>query len=74
LFGEPYEVPIVESAGGHGGGDPILLNDIFGQPLPDRFNRAASHVDGAMSILTGIAANKSIATGLPVQVKDLVQF
>jgi hypothetical protein len=31
-------------------------------------------VDGAMSILTGIAANKAIATGLPVNIDDLVKF
>lgn len=74
MFGEAYEVDIVEGEGGHGGGDPILLNDLFGVPEPDKFNRAASHVDGTMSILTGIAANKSIATGLPVQVDSLVKF
>ncbi|NLO36754.1 MAG: Gfo/Idh/MocA family oxidoreductase [Clostridiaceae bacterium] len=74
MFGEPYEVDIPMTGGGHGGGDPVLLNDLFGTPVPDRFNRAASHVDGAMSILTGIAANKSIATGLPVQVDSLVCF
>ena len=74
MFQDPYDVPIVESEGGHGGGDPILLNDLFGTPEPDRFNRAASHVDGAMSILTGIAANKSIATGLPVVIENLVRF
>ena len=32
------------------------------------------HIDGCMSILTGIAANKSIATGLPVDVKGLVDI
>ena len=74
MFGEPYEVPIVEAAGGHGGGDPILLNDLFGVPEPDPYNRAASHLDGAMSILTGIAANKSIATGMPVKIDSLVKF
>lgn len=74
MFGEPYEVALVEGEGGHGGGDPVLLNDIFGVPEPDRFNRAASHVDGTMSILTGIAANKSIATGLPVQIENLIKF
>ena len=31
-----------------------LLNDLFGVPEPDKFNRAASHTDGAMSILTGL--------------------
>ncbi len=74
MFGEAYEVPIIEAAGGHGGGDPVLLNDLFGTPEPDPFNRAASHIDGAMSILTGIAANKSIATGMPVKIDTLVKF
>jgi hypothetical protein len=74
MFAEPYEVDVTMQAGGHGGGDPVLLNDLFGVPVADRFNRAASHVDGAMSILTGIAANKSIATGLPVQIDNLVRF
>ena len=74
MFEEPYEVEVIEGKGGHGGGDPVLLNDIFGTPEPDPFNRAASHVDGAMSILTGIAANKAIATGLPVNIEDLVKF
>lgn len=74
MFAEAYEVPIEKAKGGHGGGDPLLLNDLFGTPTPDRLNRAASHIDGAKSILTGIAANKSIATGMPVNIKDLVQF
>jgi hypothetical protein len=74
MFAPPTEIPIIEGEGGHGGGDPKLLNDLFGTPAPDDFNRAASHVDGAMSILTGIAANKAIRTGQVVQVKDLVQF
>jgi len=74
MFDHPYEVEIPTLEGGHGGGDPVLLNDIFGVPVPDPLKRAASHVDGAMSILTGIAANKSIATGLPVNIKDLVSF
>ncbi len=72
MFGEPYEVEIVEGVGGHGGGDPIMLNDIFGTPAPDPFNRAASHVDGVMSILTGIAANKSMATGMPISIESIM--
>jgi hypothetical protein len=74
MFRAPYEVEIPTLEGGHGGGDPVLLNDIFGTPEEDPLKRAASHVDGAMSILTGIAANKSIATGLPVDIKTLVNF
>jgi hypothetical protein len=74
MFGKPYTPEIPEGKGGHGGGDRVMLNDIFGKPEKDPLNRAASHVDGAMSILTGIAANKALRTGLPVAVKDLVHF
>ncbi|SFF11177.1 Oxidoreductase family, NAD-binding Rossmann fold [Paenibacillus algorifonticola] len=74
MFGAPYNVEVEEGVGGHGGGDPVLLNDIFGTPVEDKFNRAANHVDGARSILTGIAANKSIQTGLAVKVDELVKF
>jgi predicted dehydrogenase len=73
-FAEPYEANISEGVGGHGGGDTVMLDDIFGSPSPDPLNRAASHIDGAMSILTGIAANQSIRTGMPVTVDDLVHF
>jgi len=72
MFGAPYDVPVVETAGGHGGGDPVLLNDLFGVPVHDRFERAAGVEAGAASILTGIAANKSIASGQAVSIKDLL--
>ncbi|QNK59784.1 Gfo/Idh/MocA family oxidoreductase [Paenibacillus sp. PAMC21692] len=74
MFGTPYTVEVEEGKGGHGGGDPVLLNDLFGVPKEDRFRRAANHVDGARSILTGIAANRSIQTGQAVQVDTLVKF
>ena len=74
MFGEAYSVAIPEGKGSHGGGDAVLLNDMFGVPVEDPFKRAASHVDGAMSILTGIAANKSIASGMPVDVLSLVDL
>lgn len=74
IFAAPYEVDVEEGEGGHGGGDPVLLNDIFGVPAEDRFKRAANHIDGAKSILTGIAANRSIRTGQAVRVDELVKF
>ncbi len=67
------EIP--QSDGGHGGGDPIMLDEIFGgKPFPDPFHRAANHIDGARSILTGIAANESFRTGLPVKVDSLLRL
>lgn len=72
-FKEPYSVEFEQGAGGHGGGDPVMLRDIFEKKQEDRFNRAASHIDGALSIMTGIAANRSIRTGQPVKIDDLWQ-
>jgi predicted dehydrogenase len=61
--------------GGHGGGDKVMLCDIFSDNPPyDELNRAASHIDGVYSIMTGICANKSIATGLPVKVEDMIDL
>ncbi|MBR2036761.1 MAG: Gfo/Idh/MocA family oxidoreductase [Lachnospiraceae bacterium] len=74
MFAPSYEVEVQEGVGSHGGGDIVLLKDIFGEPAEDKFHRAANHVDGAMSILTGVAANKSIASGLPVKIDSLVKF
>ena len=73
-FEAPYEVPIIKGEGGHGGGDTVLLNDIFGTPAEDPYKRAAGYVDGCMSIMTGISANKSIATGMPVDVLSLIDL
>jgi predicted dehydrogenase len=71
-FEKPVEVEVPEGRGGHGGGDIALLNDLFGNTQSNHSPKAASHIDGAMSILTGIAANKSIATGQPVNIDDLL--
>ncbi|MDF2922198.1 MAG: dehydrogenase [Paenibacillaceae bacterium] len=74
MFGAPYAVEVEEGVGGHGGGDPVLLNDLFGTPTEDIYNRAANHRDGARSIMTGIAANQAIKTGLPVRIDDLIKI
>jgi predicted dehydrogenase len=71
-FEPAYEVPLEESEGGHGGGDQRLVDDLFGPPAEDPLGRRADHRAGAWSILTGIAANRSIASREPVCVRDLV--
>ncbi|WP_309127478.1 Gfo/Idh/MocA family oxidoreductase [Microbacterium sp.] len=70
-WGEAYEVPIVSGTGGHGGGDALLLNDVFIGPSDDPLSRPADWSDGIRSIAVGIAGNRSLETGLPVQVADL---
>ncbi|MGF7031729.1 putative dehydrogenase [Paenibacillus mucilaginosus] len=74
MFGAPYEVEVEQGQGGHGGGDPALLRDLFGEPADDPYHRAANHEDGARSILVGIAANHAIRTGRPVCVDDLIKL
>jgi hypothetical protein len=73
-FQPAYSVDIWRAEGGHGGGDAPLLKDIF-QPDPaaDKYKRAADHRAGAYSILTGIAANQSMASGRLIHIGDLVQ-
>ena len=74
-WGRPVEVQMLNTTeSGHGGGDKRMLDDVFIGGGEDPLGRAANHVAGAMSILTGIAANRSFATGLPVYVPDLVRF
>lgn len=74
-WGTPFDAPIPSAEGGHGGADPVMLEHIFSpNPPPDPFNRAASHIDGAASILMGISANRSLATGALVNVADLFQL
>ena len=57
----------------HGGGDPRLLARLFGAPSqPDPLGHMAGSRAGAMSVLIGIAANMSIASGQPVSIQDLL--
>ncbi|OIN58267.1 Gfo/Idh/MocA family oxidoreductase [Arsenicibacter rosenii] len=70
-FGE-VEYIKVPQAEGHGGGDARLRDKIFRNPgAKDTFRQAAGSRDGAMAILVGIGARKSIQTGQPVRIEDL---
>ena len=68
---EAVEVPIDGGDGGHGGGDALLLRDVFVGPGEDPLARPADWTDGVQSIAVGIAGNRSLETGLPVHVADL---
>lgn len=61
--------------GGHGGGDKRLHEKIFVNPgEQDPFEREAGLRDGAMSILIGVAARKSIESGQPVRIANLTEL
>lgn len=70
---ETVKVPV--ERGGHGGGDQRLHDKIFRNPeAPDPYKHAAGVRDGAMSILIGIAARKSIESGHPVNIAELTDL
>ncbi|MBK8027488.1 MAG: Gfo/Idh/MocA family oxidoreductase [Chloroflexi bacterium] len=72
MFGESYDVDVPAGDGGHGGADPVMLEQIFSpNPPPDPFQRAASHIDGAASVIVGISANESMRTGRMIAIDDL---
>lgn len=76
LWGKPVRVTLPHTdRSGHGGGDARLLSDIFSpEPEADPLGRAAGLRDGVTSILTGIAANRSFETCLPVRADALVRM
>jgi predicted dehydrogenase len=66
---------------GHGGADARMTAALFGAAggagehgggAPDPLGRSATERDGALSLLTGLAANESLATGAPILVADLL--
>lgn len=72
LFSEPVIVPIAQADGDHGGADPLIQEQMFApDPPPDPLCRSAGHEQGVASVMIGAAGNLSIATGLPV---DLAQI
>ncbi len=72
MFGAPYTVAVPAGEGGHGGADPLMLAALFHPaPAPDPLGRAATHWDGAASVLLGIAANRSMQTGALIDLREL---
>jgi predicted dehydrogenase len=72
LRGVPQEIEPWTGAGGHGGGDDVMLNEVFGTAAPDKYKRAADERSGAFSILIGAAANRCFVSGQTVMIADLV--
>lgn len=74
LRGAPEDITPWPPEGSHGGGDRVLLDDLFSpNPKPDKYLRAADERAGACSILVGMAANRCFELGRPVQISELVQ-
>jgi predicted dehydrogenase len=72
-FSKPRAIEVRTGSGGHGGGDPVLLADIFDPKAPkDALRRKADQRDGSYSILIGVAAYHSIDTGRAISIPALL--
>jgi predicted dehydrogenase len=72
-FQPAYGVEIWRAKGGHGGADPIMVKDVLDpDAVEDKYKRAADQRAGSWSILTGVAANRSIERGRAVRIDELV--
>ncbi|MBD3291508.1 MAG: gfo/Idh/MocA family oxidoreductase [Armatimonadia bacterium] len=68
------DVPLERTEGGHGGADPQLRADHFGRDWDaEPTERMASLKEAVNAVLIGAAANRSIATGEPVEVQKLLR-
>lgn len=75
FWAPPREVEIPLVRGGHGGADARMTARIFGgDTAPDPLGRAATARDGALALLTGLAANRAFTTGSPTRVADLLDL
>jgi predicted dehydrogenase len=63
-------ITIPEGDGAHGGGDTMLLDDLFRGPGADPLGRAAGCLDGVRSVLVGVSGNASLAEGRAVHLDE----
>jgi predicted dehydrogenase len=72
LRGAARDIEPWTGKGSHGGGDDVMLDEIFGTAPADKYRRASDERAGAWSALVGIAANRCFETGQTVRIADLV--
>jgi predicted dehydrogenase len=72
LRGKAQDLEVWTGTGGHGGGDNVMLTELFGTAAEDKYKRAADERGGLYSILIGAAANQCFQTGNAVKIADLV--
>jgi predicted dehydrogenase len=68
----PREIEPWSGAGEHGGGDTVMLEEVFASAPPDKYKRASDERSGAYSCLIGIAADRCFETSERVRIGDLV--
>lgn len=74
-FSKDHEIlKVPQYAGGHGGGDKRMQTRLFKNPNDNPYNILAGTRDGAMSLLIGVAARKSIEQGRTIKISELTEI
>ncbi|MCC3355906.1 Gfo/Idh/MocA family protein [Bacillus sp. REN16] len=73
LFGSKEIIHVVQNEGGHGGGDPLLQEDLFLGVDPARpYEILAGAKEGAYSIALGEGVWRSVKENKPMRIQDLL--
>ncbi|OKI54855.1 Gfo/Idh/MocA family protein [Micromonospora sp. CB01531] len=74
LFGTPETIEVIVREGGHEGADPLLNNDLFGEPAPESLRQGlpADARQGALAVATGEAIWRSAMESRPIDIAELV--
>ncbi|MEO7496432.1 MAG: Gfo/Idh/MocA family oxidoreductase [Massilia sp.] len=72
IRGPARDLEIWTGQGAHGGGDDVMLTEIFGVAPGDKYKRISDERAGAYSALVGIAANRCFETGKTQRISELV--
>lgn len=73
-FGGTEIISVAHGKGGHFGGDPALKEMLFNPDMPDPYKQRAGSRAGAMSLLTGVAAVRSVESKRPVRIDSLIRL
>jgi len=74
LHGNSRAVVIPHGGGGHWGADTKMQDMIFKGPVPDPLGQSAGSRAGALSILIGVAARRSIEQQRKIFIEELVKI
>ena len=72
LFGGREIIDLINLGGGHGGGDPLIRDELFiGPDLLAPVERQAELKDGIDAVLTGVALYRSVQQKRPIKIEEL---
>ncbi len=72
MFGGREQIDLINLGGGHGGGDPLILDELFiGQDELAPVKRSAGIEDGIDAVLTGVAVHRSANEHKTISVDEM---